>query len=77
MYAYRETVATRWKDDDVYGHVDNAAHYSPMDIVINAWLVRTAGLDIHDGDAIGLCAESRCAYRATASFPNPLRRSAR
>ncbi|OUC87341.1 acyl-CoA thioesterase [Streptosporangium minutum] len=73
MYAYWETVATRWKDNDVYGHVNNAVHYSLMDTVINTWLIEKAGLDIHHGDAIGLCVESHCAYKASVSFPEAIR----
>ncbi len=73
VYAYWETVPTRWKDNDVYGHVNNAVHYSMMDTVINTWLVRSAGLDIHGGDAIGLCVESHCVYKASVSFPEPIR----
>ena len=72
-YAHWLQVPTRWMDNDVYGHVNNAVHYSMMDTVINTWLIRTAGLDIHGGDAIGLCVESRCVYQASVSFPEPIR----
>jgi acyl-CoA thioester hydrolase len=73
VYAHWETVPTRWKDNDVYGHMNNAVHYSLMDTVINNWLIRAAGLDIHEGDAIGLCVESHCVYKASVSFPEPVR----
>jgi acyl-CoA thioester hydrolase len=72
-YAYWESVPTRWKDNDVYGHVNNAVHYSLMDTVINTWLIGTAGLDIHEGQAIGLCVESHCVYREPVSFPEVIR----
>lgn len=73
VYAYWETVPTRWKDNDVYGHVNNAVHYSLMDTVINTWLIRVAGLDIHGGDSIGLCVESHCVYRASVAFPEAIK----
>ncbi|MDH2425439.1 thioesterase family protein [Sphaerisporangium sp. TRM90804] len=73
MYAHWETVPTRWKDNDVYGHVNNAVHYALMDTVINAWLVERAGLDIHGGAAIGLCVESHCSYTASVAFPEAIR----
>ena len=71
-YAYWETVPTRWKDNDVYGHVNNAVHYSLMDTVINRWLIERAGLDIHGGEVIGLCVESHCNYHDTVAFPDVL-----
>jgi acyl-CoA thioester hydrolase len=73
VYAYWETVGTRWKDNDIYGHINNAVYYSLMDTVINNWLIRHAGLDIHSGDTIGLCVESHCVFKAPATFPEPIR----
>lgn len=71
-YPYWQTVPTRWKDNDVYGHVNNVVHYSMMDTVINAWLIEHGGLDIHDGDTIGLCVESHCNYHGSVGFPDRL-----
>jgi len=63
------TIPTRWKDNDVYGHVNNVEYYSFFDTVINRWLITQGGLDITDGDVIGVCAESHCTYRDGFSFP--------
>jgi acyl-CoA thioester hydrolase len=71
-YRYWQSVPTRWKDNDVYGHVNNAVHYSLMDTVINDWLIREGGLDIHDGAQIGLCVQSHCDYSESVSFPDTL-----
>jgi acyl-CoA thioester hydrolase len=68
-YAHRLAIPTRWKDNDVYGHVNNVEYYAFFDTVINAWLIREGGLDIHGGEVIGVCAESHCAYHAPLSFP--------
>ena len=62
-------ITTRWKDNDVYGHVNNVEYYAFFDTVINAWLIREGGLDIHGGSVIGLCAESHCEFRAALTFP--------
>ncbi|MGH3713547.1 MAG: acyl-CoA thioesterase [Micromonosporaceae bacterium] len=72
MYAHWENVPTRWKDNDIYGHLNNAVYYSLMDTVINTWLIREGGLDIHDGGVIGLCVQSRCEFTASAAFPEPI-----
>jgi acyl-CoA thioester hydrolase len=66
---YRLAIPTRWNDNDVYGHVNNVEYYAFFDTVINEYLIREGGLDIHAGDVIGLCAESRCEFRAPLAFP--------
>jgi acyl-CoA thioester hydrolase len=57
-------------DNDVYGHVNNVQYYAYFDTVINQYLIAEGGLDIHRGEAIGLCAESHCDYRAAIAFPD-------
>jgi acyl-CoA thioester hydrolase len=69
-YPHRRMIPTRWKDNDVYGHVNNVEYYSYFDTVINAWLIEEGGLDIHAGEAIGLCAESHCTFHAAVTFPD-------
>jgi acyl-CoA thioester hydrolase len=69
-YPHRRAIPTRWKDNDVYGHVNNVEYYSFFDTVINAWLVAEGGLDIHRGPVIGLCVESHCEFHAPLAFPD-------
>lgn len=69
-YPHYQRITTRWKDNDVYGHVNNVEYYSYFDTVINAWLIREGGLDIHTGDAIGVCAESHCRFLDSLAFPD-------
>ena len=71
-YPHRQTIPTRWKDNDVYGHVNNVEYYSYFDTVINEYLIREGGLDILRGPVIGLCAESHCAFTAALGFPEPV-----
>ena len=68
-YPHRLAIPTRWHDNDVYGHVNNVDYYAFFDTVINAWLIREGGLDIHAGPVIGLCVESHCEFRAPLAFP--------
>jgi len=63
------TIPTRWMDNDIYGHANNVVYYSYFDTVINEYLIRKGGLDIHDGKVIGVCAESSCKYFASFAFP--------
>ena len=68
-YPHLLEIPTRWNDNDVYGHVNNVEYYAFFDTVINAWLIAEGGLDIHSGEAIGLCVESHCEFRAALAFP--------
>jgi acyl-CoA thioester hydrolase len=72
-YPYWQDIPTRWHDNDVYGHVNNVDYYAFFDTVINTFLVKQGGLDIHRGGAIGLCAESHCTYTAALTFPETVR----
>ena len=57
-------------DNDIYGHVNNVVYYAYFDTVINEYLIREGGLDIHDGPVVGVCAESHCRYHDSFSFPD-------
>ena len=71
-YPHIETLQTRWADNDVYGHVNNVEYYAFFDTVINRWLIREGGLDIHAGASIGYCVESQCRYMAALAFPETI-----
>src|SRR5713226_3148823 len=71
-YPHFQSITTRWKDNDVYGHINNVEYYSYFDTVINAFLIREGGLDIHAGGVIGLCVESHCAFKQALVFPQPV-----
>ncbi len=68
-YRFSHAIATRWMDNDVYGHVNNVVFYSYFDTVINHYLIVHGGLDIHAGGQLGLCVESHCRFMAPLAFP--------
>ncbi len=72
-YPHVREITTRWKDNDVYGHVNNVEYLSFFDTVINAWLIEQGGLDVERDTVIGLCAESHCAFHAALAFPDTVR----
>ena len=37
-------VSTRWQDNDMFGHLNNAVYYELFDTAINAWLNTRTGL---------------------------------
>ncbi len=65
-------IATRWLDNDVYGHVNNVVYYAYFDTVVNRFLIEHGVLDPHGGDVIGLVVETGCRYHASLSFPDEL-----
>lgn len=64
-------LTTRWADNDVYGHVNNVTYYAYFDSIINLFLIREGGLDIH-GPVIGLIVASSCQYHAPLAYPDEL-----
>ena len=69
-YRAFRTIATRWMDNDVYGHMNNVVHYSLFDTAVNGWLIESGALDIHGGDRIGLVVETGCRYFSEMAFPD-------
>ena len=65
-------MTTRWRDNDVYGHINNAYYYEFFDTAVNQWLLKTEALDLPDGPVIGLVAETACKFRSAVSYPQQL-----
>ena len=68
-YPHFLALPTRWMDNDVYGHVNNALYYAFFDTAINHYLIAEGGLDIKAGTVIGFAAESHCQYLQPLVFP--------
>lgn len=66
--AFRE-IATRWSDNDVYGHVNNVIYYSWFDTAVNGLLIERGAIDIQSGPVIGLVVETGCSYFSPLAFP--------
>jgi acyl-CoA thioester hydrolase len=62
-------IVTRWADNDVYGHVNNATYYSYFDTLVNRMLVERNLLDPAKSNAIGVVVETACRFFAPLSFP--------
>jgi acyl-CoA thioester hydrolase len=65
-------IATRWMDNDAYGHVNNVHYYSYFDSAVNGWLIEKGLLAIADSPVIGLVVESGCTYFESVAFPEAL-----
>lgn len=69
-FPHIRTLATRWMDNDVYGHVNNVHYYSYFDTAVNAFLVERGVLDIHHGDIVAFVVETGCSYFRSIAFPD-------
>ncbi|WP_370541725.1 acyl-CoA thioesterase [Actibacterium sp. 188UL27-1] len=78
-YPHFEILATRWADNDIYGHMNNAIHYQLFDTAVNGFLLREGilagpGAAKCRGDAttIFLVVSSSCDYFAELAFPQTI-----
>jgi acyl-CoA thioester hydrolase len=59
-------------DNDIYGHVNNAVHYSYFDTVVNRYLIEAGALDLQRGTVVGLVVETACSYFKEIAFPDKI-----
>jgi acyl-CoA thioester hydrolase len=65
-------VGTRWADNDMFGHLNNAVYYQLFDSAINAWINTSTGVDPITMPSLGIVAESGCRYFSELHFPESL-----
>jgi acyl-CoA thioester hydrolase len=65
-------IVTRWMDNDLYGHINNAVYYSFFDTAVNRFLIEGGCLDLAGGEVIGLVVETGCRYAKPVAFPEPV-----
>lgn len=69
-YRHFQAIATRWMDNDIYGHVNNVVYFAYFDTVVNQYLIERGVLDIHGAGVIGLVVENACRYYQSLQFPD-------
>ena len=69
-YASFSLIATRWGDNDVYGHVNNVVYYAYFDSAVNRHLITHGVLDLQASDVVGLVVENRCTFFSSMAFPD-------
>lgn len=72
--AYRlfRPIATRWGDNDAFGHVNNVVYYAYFDTAVNGYLIDQCVLDIAKSPVVGLVVETGCTYFESVAFPDAL-----
>jgi acyl-CoA thioester hydrolase len=71
-YVVWRQATTRWADDDVYGHMNNARYFELIDTAVNAHLAEATGVDIRTLPAVGVVAEVSCRYFREVGYPEPI-----
>ncbi len=69
-YRHLSQIATRWGDNDTYGHVNNVVYYAYFDTAVNRHLIENNVLDLEASEVIGLVIETRCTFFASLRFPD-------
>ena len=71
-YSAWRQATTRWADDDVYGHMNNARYFELIDTAVNVHLAEATGVDIRALPAVGVVAEVSCRYFREIGYPDPI-----
>ena len=71
-FRYFAPFDTRWRDNDRYGHLNNAIYYELFDSTINRLLIEHDILDFESGDHVFLVASSGCHYFSELAYPDKL-----
>ena len=69
-FGFFTEIATRWMDNDIYGHVNNVVYYSYFDTVIAHWLMREGGLDPWQASVVGMAVDTGCRFHRSLAFPD-------
>lgn len=69
-YRAFSAITTRWFDNDVYGHMNNAMHYQLFDTAVNGHLIEKGVLDFRGGDTVFLVVSTGCDYFSELAFPD-------
>ena len=71
-FCYFASFDTRWRDNDRYGHLNNAIYYELFDSAINQLLIDHGILEFESGDHVFLVASSGCHYFSELTYPDKL-----
>ena len=71
-YKYFCNISTRWNDNDVRWHVNNAKYYEFFDTVINNMLFDLKSINLKHSKDIFVTAETGCKYFEEISFPDKI-----
>jgi acyl-CoA thioester hydrolase len=69
-YRHFTSFATRWRDNDQYGHMNNAVYYELFDSAVNKFLIDSGILALAGDKTLFLVASSGCDYFTEVAYPD-------
>ena len=69
-YRHFTAFATRWRDNDQYGHMNNAVYYELFDSAVNKFLIDSGILALAGDKTQFLVASSGCDYFTDVAYPS-------
>ena len=64
-------IATRWADNDAFGHVNNASYYAFFDTAVTGWLIARGLMGLATG-SMWMVVETGCRFHTEVAFPQNL-----
>lgn len=68
-FPHRRPLQTQWRDNDAFGHANNAVIQSWIDTAVLLYLHEAASFDPLRGPVINVAAETACRFLRPISFP--------
>lgn len=72
QFPFSYAMATRWSDNDMFGHCNNVVYYSWFDTAVNRYYIEEGGFDPAKTSIVGYVVSSGCNYFAPVSHPSVL-----
>jgi acyl-CoA thioester hydrolase len=69
-YRWFHPISTRWMDNDVYGHVNNAIYFSYFDTAVSGFEVAHKLVDYAASEHVFVVVEAHCRYHGAIAFPD-------
>lgn len=69
-FLYWQEIPTRWKDNDVYGHMNNVEYYSMFDTLIGMFLRERGAFTWETAAVVGYAVESQCRFLRSIAWPD-------
>ena len=72
-YQWFTTLPTRWADNDMFGHVNNAAYYVMIDTALGQLLRQGCGFNPLESDELNVVLKNECHYMSSLRYPDDVR----
>jgi len=68
-YRAFDLIATRWMDNDVFGHVNNVVYHSYIDTAVCNYYMTAGRVEVTSSLVIPVAAETHCTFKRSIQHP--------